>query len=502
MKKEVLLYCENVGTDTVKVTVETDIPILEETEKILQSHAVAYAEKCEVQTGRIAVDGTVFFYVLCQNAEGEVKRYEEKKSFSEMINFQGAEQGMQVLNHIDVLKTDIRLLGNKINGKAEVGVSVEGCFLKEQEYVEALLSDGMEQKQNTLSFMRSCGMYQRRFEICEQAELSRDNPSVLEILRVDGKITPVSYKAINHKAVLQGDLDVVILYTDADTFQICTAAVSIPFTEIFEVEGLEEDWVFLYNMLSENIDFRVESDERGEARVIHLTCHARCDARMYVPQTATFVTDCYGIGKQLDTVRDDVTVFLNAGSMNGQIGIKGQIEIGEFPQIGQVYFVSASPKADSTSFEKGRCTVQGTVKISVYYITDEEETKLAVLTKEMPFCESFPCDGEATPVFYMRASGMSYTLNGDYVIDIRGNIEFYGLLLQKENLQIIRAVSIEEEMKNDSLASVTVCFAQNGESLWDIAKRYSTSVQAIADINEISETANPSGKRLIVPKYK
>ena len=97
---------------------------------------------------------------------------------------------------------------------------------------------------------------------------------------------------------------------------------------------------------------------------------------------------------------------------------------------------------------------------------------------------------------------MSYTLNGDYVVDVRGNLEFSGVLLREEPMEVIRALSVGPCEAKTDFPSVTVCFAQNGEGLWDIAKKYAASIKEIAETNGLSENANVSGKRLIVPKHK
>ena len=151
----------------------------------------------------------------------------------------------------------------------------------------------------------------------------------------------------------------------------------------------------------------------------------------------------------------------------------------------------------------GTCQVCGSADIRVYYITEDSSCKLAVLQKNIPFSESFACDtNQADVVLQVKASGISYTLNGDYVIDIRGNILFEGIALESGSVNTVCDVTLSDPVTQTDLPSVTICFAQDGEGLWDVAKRYSASVKAIMEENNVTENSNLSGKRLIVPKNR
>ncbi len=502
MKKEMLTYHKKAGTGLAKRTEEAEIHVSDGISKILSDHVTVTTEPGILQEGKGVSSGTVCFVALCQNVEGEVKRFEQKVNFSEDISIKNAAPDMYMTVKPEVLRWDMRLNGDRILAKADIQMEAFAWEKAEQPFLTEIDEEGVEQKTERKAFMKPGGVLQKNFEIREQAELSRDNPPIYEILRVDGKINPGSMRAINGKAVVQADLDTVILYTDSETMQLCIASVSIPFTEIFEVEDISEEELFLQELKVEDITFSASTDEKGEMRVIDLNVKACFGAERFMPQSETFVVDCFGVGKACETVRDNVSLWAHAGDMNGQMGIKGQIEIGDMPQIGQVYFLEAEPKILSFENEDNRCTVSGNVLVLVHYITDAEEQKLAVLKKEIPFSESFACTGKAEPHCKIRATGMSYTLNGDYVVDIRGNMEFSGVLLREDPVEVIRAISIGPSEKETDFPSVTVCFAQAGEGLWDIAKKYSASVKDIAETNGLNENANIAGKRLIVPRHK
>ena len=51
----------------------------------------------------------------------------------------------------------------------------------------------------------------------------------------------------------------------------------------------------------------------------------------------------------------------------------------------------------------------------------------------------------------------------------------------------------------DTGASLTIYYASEGEPLWDIARKYYTSVNAIKRENDISEDKVPTNSMLLIP---
>ena len=58
----------------------------------------------------------------------------------------------------------------------------------------------------------------------------------------------------------------------------------------------------------------------------------------------------------------------------------------------------------------------------------------------------------------------------------------------------------EEHPKNRGDAALVIYFADSGEKLWDIAKRYNTSPTEIASVNELETETLDNGRMLLIPR--
>ena len=97
---------------------------------------------------------------------------------------------------------------------------------------------------------------------------------------------------------------------------------------------------------------------------------------------------------------------------------------------------------------------------------------------------------------------MNYVIKSERDIDIRANIKVEGKIISENNMEFISDVNVDLNspiVKSDQ-AGITIYFAQEGEELWDIAKRYNTTSEEIASVNNITEDCLPKNQQLLIPK--
>ena len=70
--------------------------------------------------------------------------------------------------------------------------------------------------------------------------------------------------------------------------------------------------------------------------------------------------------------------------------------------------------------------------------------------------------------------------------------------------QIVSDIKVDTEKPKqcDESCCVKLCCCGEGEDIWDIAKRYSTSISAIIEENELDENSSGAGTMLLIPLIK
>ena len=73
-------------------------------------------------------------------------------------------------------------------------------------------------------------------------------------------------------------------------------------------------------------------------------------------------------------------------------------------------------------------------------------------------------------------------------IDINVELEFYVSYSKIETLRIINEIEVEENTENN-IYSMVIYFVKPEDTLWKIAKRFKTTVEEIAKVNNIARKA-------------
>ena len=98
---------------------------------------------------------------------------------------------------------------------------------------------------------------------------------------------------------------------------------------------------------------------------------------------------------------------------------------------------------------------------------------------------------------------VGYIIKSENIIEIRASIKLSMMILKEQEINVISSISIDEEKPviKDNISGITIYFADDSEKLWDVAKKYSTTVEEIIKANNLDEGSTLSkGQRLMIPK--
>ena len=109
--------------------------------------------------------------------------------------------------------------------------------------------------------------------------------------------------------------------------------------------------------------------------------------------------------------------------------------------------------------------------------------------------DAVTCDSSMTVV------SLSYRITGANGIEVRAELGLSAVIHSRRTCRAVCYVSADESKPRakDSSASLILYYADEGEKIWDIARRYCTSVEAIQQENDITEEEIPNKSMLLIP---
>ncbi|MBU3147038.1 SPOCS domain-containing protein, partial [Clostridium sp. CF012] len=146
--------------------------------------------------------------------------------------------------------------------------------------------------------------------------------------------------------------------------------------------------------------------------------------------------------------------------------------------------------------------IDGIMNVTVLYRSDDEEKYLSAVSEEIPFTCGADILGSKINMSSMCRVSME-NINVDIEagnIAVRAVVKVYvrvNYMVQKKFLVDVYPIEGEVPAKR---ASVTIYVVQVADTLWKIAKKYNTTIQDIARVNQIEDpNVIKVSQKLIIP---
>jgi LysM repeat protein len=169
----------------------------------------------------------------------------------------------------------------------------------------------------------------------------------------------------------------------------------------------------------------------------------------------------------------------------------------------QIYDVEVKPVILERNIVNSKAMFQGELAIKFIYSTNQT---CGIATKEM----KIPFDYEMQVANITMSTNISTEIevtSQDFIVGTDGMIEarvdLYFILDVSNTLSIniIDEVNIDET-RNKEIYSMVIYFVKSGDTLWNIAKRFGSTVCDIVRVNKIEdENKIYPGQQLFIPKY-
>lgn len=344
----------------------------------------------------------------------------------------------------------------------------------------------------------------RAFSVREEVPISSGKPDAAAILRTEANAQATDYKVIANKVIVKGNVNLSILYAAGENENATpeNMQTSIPVSQILDLDGVNDGYTCFVAFDVGPLDVSVRMDENGESRsfAVEMTVTASCVA--HKETELQLVTDAYSTDYACDFGMASVKVESVPTIVNESFVHKASVECGDgalaciYDAWGTLTNTSAKVSAP------GEITVTGTLALSVLARTEEGNT--VCLERSETFEHKLAVEG-ATPdsVFdpEVRVQSCTYSLAGTNAVEIRAEISVRGCLYTTKNVAAVSEIQIDENRPKEKVNTfaLKLYFADKGEDIWNIAKRYSTSVGAILEENELERDVLPEKGMLLIP---
>ena len=168
----------------------------------------------------------------------------------------------------------------------------------------------------------------------------------------------------------------------------------------------------------------------------------------------------------------------------------------DVPEVAGVYNVIARPEISRAEMQNGKLVCEGSVETYVLYLSDSSENPVYSLKKSIPFSNTIDCTNTGEPRVKAEVKHTGYNLNAAGELELRCILAINAELASVSETEVIDGVT---ESEAEKMRGMVIYFVQDGDTLWETAKRYRVPQQEIIKFNNLEDDKLQRGMRLFIP---
>lgn len=505
LKRDNVRINEPVFENTADHPVESDVMLPDycpDIARILKAEAFAVVDTKTLETNRMTVGGNFcvkIIYIPDNSSSIRCFTYENAFNHSFDVNCSDRNAMSRVKAKIDYV--NCRPIGpRRLQIKASISINAKVWSEKDEEFVTDSDDERVELQRRQMKASSLIGMSEKPFKVEEELEVGYGKPAIAAIIRSDATAVVQDYKVISNKIIAKGELLLHTLYSpDLSDNKLEVMDHSIALSQIIDLEGVDEESICSVNFAV--LDVRVEATTNGdgENRMLAATVTINAQANASKMQNFTAIADAYSPTFEMNIQMKPISIEYVSDVIRASETVRLSVEMDD--SVASV--TDCTAKAEITGVKSNGRSLVISGEMTVSAIAADIQGGPAFIEKVLPFTVSeemrSPCDNmrsepelTVVSVAFSLASGRV-----DMRVDCTVSAIVYGIY----NENVASDMNIDESKPKDcKQKTLTLYFADKGEGLWDIAKRYNTSMDAIRRENNLEADSLPERSMLLIPK--
>lgn len=495
-------FLKVMSDNSVEEAVEAEFALPEympEILRIVKSTAEPKVTSCRLVGERVTVDGVCDLRMVYTGEDGCIYAVSQSRPFTrhcEKGEFLNADD---VTSRVGVSYVNCRATGTK-RAEIKAGLTIKfTVFCAETEKLISLPEEVcVEQKTVPVKAMSLGCRKTRAFSMSDTVTL---NSPAAFLVSTKASAVCTETRKISNKIMVKGDAVIDICYVNANDKALTEHIKhNIPINQILEFEGMEEKYTGDVFLQASSLDVIPKGEASGMSTSFDISLGVDASVSMWEEKELLVITDAYSVEKNIDLKKTPLTFFTALDNIRDTFVLDDSFSVsGE--GVGSICDCCGEISVSDTKAENGELTISGNLSVSL--MIKDSAGSLSSVNKILDFkykrkadynCNDIAISPEITLV------SLDCTVKGDNGISVRAQMSVCGTVFGKTVIDCVSDITESDTPVCRNGNAITVYFPQcSNESLWGIARRYNTTVKAIARENSLEGDTTEDLKMLFIP---
>lgn len=473
--------------------------------EIVKTEGYIAIKKIEVTDGKILCRGSFNYNVLyVTDDKNSVSNVDGKIEINEVIEKENVVQDMEYMLFPEVEHMDCTIMNER---KIRVGalMNIRGSLFEKQrlEIVKDVSQvEGIQKHRKEISYQDIVGIEKSESAIRDTITINTEE--VQSIISLNPCVKVKESRVADNKVIVGGVLEINPLACTYDGELVELDKVGIEFTQFVEVAGAYDGMVEEVLLLMSDFNYTFKQNEDSATGILEVDATVNSKVKVTDEATREVLQDAYSPQKiiKFDQKPIQLNKVLSTKSVNFVVRESIRNDNDDI-QIKEIVSVCPSISIENAYIENGKSYIQGILKVDMLYVPVEGLKLVYKISEEIPFDHDIEIDDltDTAAVFNTVCIERLEVDLGRDQIDLTIKVKRFIEALDKKSENFIVKGEDQGVYDLSKAPSIIVYICKEGDNLWNIAKKYNTTENEIAELNDIkAEDPIKAGKCLILEK--
>ncbi len=460
---------------------------------------------------KVQLKGKLQFDLLYGTEEGtnHLQNFQGFTPFDEIINYNDLEASDHIRVKADIEDMAMSLINSrKIRVNAILTFEIRAESMYDEEAAQSISGeDNVQTLTKNLEVMQVRVQRKDTFRVKDEMELSGNKPNIDHLLWRGLSLRSVECRPIDGKLSLRGEMVLFVLYAgEEEHIPMQWLEKNIPFSGEVDVPECNLSMISATNVTLVHKEIEAKPDYDGENRILAVDAVLELDMKLYEEEDIQILADVYSPVKEIIPQYSQAHFEGLLVRNNAKCKVVDKINVSEAEKILQICHSEGCVKIDRIIVVEDGLKVEGAITVTSLYMAADDKEPLRSLAGAVPFAHIVEAKGiDESCVFEMtpEIEQLTTVMLGNNEVEVRAALTLDALVLSRITQPMPSSVQIMpfDEEKMEELPGIVGYIVRPGDSLWDIAKKFYTTVDVIKETNGLtSDTIKPGDRLLLIKK--
>ena len=319
----------------------------------------------------------------------------------------------------------------------------------------------------------------------------------LQPIWCDAKIITSDVRVQNNSVSVRGEITIKCICKSQE------GIVTLTKTEML-AEEMEAQGAMIGDMARVSgrcVSLAISNEQSGDSEKLFYDLTSELEGELIRNTEVALTRDCYSTKNETDEQYKIIDLYSCIKAQNTSFTINESVKR-KNNEINEIVDIICDPVCEKADFKNGKAILSGKLNLTVIGKKEnDEEIEYLSENYEIPYkyaCDTGKLMGDLIATWDVSLGNLNARYEGEKLLV---NAEIYPSyeIMEKQKCQILDTLVINKDKEIKKEAScVRVYFPKEGDTLWEIAKKYHTTVVALKEKNNLNESSLNGVKSVIV----